>query len=149
MWRSNFGRRSLTLEREGPRLATGAPYWVVAGQILVRARAHGAPDGLFLLDTGATSSIVGLAYVASVPGARWIDPASTRGYGGAIAGARRVLGVEIELLGHGTGRVPLVAADLSGRSRLGGVEIAGYLGLDLLQDRVLVLDPDSRLVDLR
>ncbi len=145
----DLGRRSLTLERDGPRLATGAPYWVVAGQILVRARAHGAPDGLFLLDTGASSSIVGLAYVASVPGARWIDPVSTRGYGGPIAGARRVEGVEIELLGHGTGRVPLIAADLAGRSRLGGVEIAGYLGLDLLQDRVLVLDPASRRVDLR
>jgi len=143
------GRRTLTLVQDGERLAAGAPYWVVAGQILVRAAARGAPDGLFLLDTGATSSVLGLAYVASVPGARMIDRAATQGYGGAIAGARRVEGVELELLGHGTGRVPLIAADLAARSRLGGVEIAGYLGLDLLRGRVLVIDPASRLVDLR
>jgi hypothetical protein len=145
----DLGRRTLTLDRRGEPFSTGTPCWVVGGQLLVRARARGAPDGLFLVDTGATTSVLSHAYAATVPGLAWIDPAAPRGYGGAIGGARRVDGAEVLWLGHGTGRGRLIAADLSDRSRLSGVEIAGYIGLDLLRDRVLVLDIDARRADLR
>jgi Tfp pilus assembly protein PilF len=142
---------TLTLERQGTSASgtDGVPYWNVSGQLLVRAAARGAPEGLFLLDTGATHSVLDLDYAARVPGARLEASAAARGYGGAIAGARRVDRAELTLLGHDTGGRPLVASDLGARSRLGGVEIAGYIGMDLLAGTVLVIDPFTRRVDLR
>jgi Tfp pilus assembly protein PilF len=142
---------TLTLEREGTNAsgADGVPYWNVSGQLLVRAAARGAPEGLFLLDTGATQSVLDLDYAARIPGARLEASAAARGYGGAIAGARRVDRAQLTLLGHDTGGRPLVATDLGARSRLGGVEIAGYVGMDLLAGTVLVIDPFTRRVDLR
>jgi len=139
----------LRLERGGEGLTHGVAYWVVAGQILVRAFARGGPDGLFLLDTGATASVLDLDYVAQIPGAKLSERALSRGYGGTIPGARRVENVQIELLGRATRGRDLVAADLSTRSRLGGVEIVGYVGMDLLGGAVLVLDPLARRLDLR
>ena len=77
------------------------------------------------------------------------DAAPARGFGGTIAGPRRVENVKIELLGRASRGTQLVAADLDTRSRLGGVEIAGYIGMDLLDGAVLVIDPIARRVDLR
>ncbi len=139
----------LTLDHEVTEPVVGVPYWTVAGQILVSAAARGAPPGLFLLDTGATQSVLDFDYLARVPGAQVTDRAPARGYGGTISGVRRVENVQLELLGRASRDPQLLAADLDTRSRLGGVEIAGYIGMDLLDGTVLVIDPRARRVVLR
>src|SRR4029079_18079038 len=45
--------------------ASGRRYWNVSGQILVETNPGDAPPGLFMVDTGASTSVVAVAYDAS------------------------------------------------------------------------------------
>lgn len=140
-------RGKLILE---PPAATpgGAPYWDVAGQMLVRAEASGGADGLFLFDTGAVRSMLDRAYVATVPGASVVSSAAVRTYGGNVAGATAVRGVTLKFLGLSGATGTVHASNLTQRSRLGGVEVAGFLGMDLLDGTRVVVDTVARRVDV-
>lgn len=117
------------------------PFWTINGQVLVRARVAGGESGLFLLDTGASRTLLDLEFAGSIEGARIGDPSDVRTYGGARRGARTVENVVLHVAGAATPAGAHVnAADLSLRSRLSGVRIAGFLGLDLLAGRVVTLD---------
>ena len=150
-----FSDYRVTLDLERGRLtlepstgdAAGTPYWDVEGQMLVRAGASGAPDGLFLFDTGAGRSMVALSYAARIPGARTSSAASVRTYGGNVAGAVVVTGASLRFQGitSETDR-GVHASDLTQRSRLGGVEISGFLGLDVLAGATIVVDTKARRV---
>jgi tetratricopeptide (TPR) repeat protein len=118
----------------------GQPYWTVGGQMLVRAAAAGAPEGLFLFDTGATRSNLDNAYARAVPGAQPSTAATVSTYGGSVAGATLVRGAKLRFDGLETGGDPVHASDFTQRSRLGGVEISGFLGMDLLDGKVVVID---------
>jgi hypothetical protein len=134
----DFKRKRLTLELADEPL-DGEPYWTVSGQVLVRAGADGGGPGLFLLDTGAMRSLVSLDYASAVEGATLRESAELRGLGGAYEGARSVDGMRLafqELEGEGS----LTAVDTSTRSRMTGVEISGYLGLEVLRRGRLVID---------
>jgi len=120
----------------GARVPDGEPYWTVQGQWLVQALASGS-RGLYLLDTGASASAV--SFEVAGPAARSTAGGKHEGYSGRLA-SRAVSGIEISWAGRSTGSRPLAALDLSQRSRLGGVEIGGQVGLDLLAGRTLVLD---------
>jgi len=58
--------------------------------------------------------------------------------------ARVVRGIKLAFQGTTTGSRPLTTVDLSMRSRLGGVEVSGYIGMDLLERSVIVIDTRSR-----
>jgi tetratricopeptide (TPR) repeat protein len=139
----DLNKKKLLLD-SGESLADGSEYWIISGQMLVRARVGEAHEGLFLFDTGATTSIVSESSVARVEGAREGDSARLRGYGGRVEGARIVHDLELSFQGHTTGSRPLTAVDLSMRSRLGGVEISGYIGMDILKRAVIIIDTRSR-----
>jgi hypothetical protein len=130
------------LLQEADRLSGGDPYWTVQGQWLVRAHASGEP-GLYLLDTGATASTV--SFEVAGPEGQPGGGGSHDGYSGRLA-SRAVSGMEITWSGRSTGGRPLAALDLAQRSRLGGVEIGGHVGLDLLAGRTLVFDTVNRRV---
>jgi hypothetical protein len=130
-----------------PETAEGEPYWTVEGQWLVEGSIAGRP-GLFLLDTGATHTVVDVATVERIPGARLGAAVPVYGFGGRIAGARRVRQVEVAYQGLTTGVGPLSAIDLAARSRLGGVELTGFVGLDLLDGKRLVIDTVGRRVSV-
>lgn len=132
----------LLLEPPG-EIQGGDPYWTVEGQWLVEGSIGGEP-GLLLFDTGATNSIVDQATVERLPGARLSQSVTVHGFGGKIGGARRVQGVEIAFQGLATGTGPMSAIDLSGRSRVGGVELSGFIGLDLLDRKRIVIDTVNR-----
>jgi hypothetical protein len=70
------------------------------------------------------------------------------GYGGAIAGARTVHGLSVRFGELVTEGKTVNAVDLSVRSRMGGVEISGYVGLDLLAGKRIVVDTRSRRVEV-
>jgi hypothetical protein len=79
-------------------------------------------------------------YAEAVPGAQIASAAAVRTYGGNVAGAAAVRSVKLrflELVGDGG---PCYTADLTQRSRLGGVEISGFLGMDLLEGSKVVID---------
>lgn len=127
---------------------SGAAYWEVGGQILVRADAQGGAGGLFLLDTGATRTMLDRAFASGLVGASTGASAAVRTYGGDVAGASIVRGVSLKFLDAAAGRDVFNCSDLTQRSRLGGVQVSGFLGLDLLDGRKIVVDTVARRVDL-
>ena len=137
------GRLLLAPCRDDP---AGAPYWDVGGQMLVNASAVTGPDGLFLFDTGATRSMLARSFVDRVQGAQVERSATVRTYGGNVGGASSVRGVKLrflDLLGRGSA---VYTSDLTQRSRLGGVEVSGFLGMDLLDGTTIVVDTRARRV---
>jgi tetratricopeptide (TPR) repeat protein len=128
--------------------AGGSRYWLCSAQMLTRAASRDGHEGLFLFDTGAAWTILSTAFVEEIAAARLEHDAEVRGFGGRVEGARFVGGVELTFQQLTTGRGPLRAVDLSLRSRLSGVEVSGYLGLDLLEDARIVIDTGARRVEV-
>ena len=118
----------------------GAPYWDVGGQMLVHASAADGVSGLFLFDTGATRSMFARAFAEAVPGAQIASAAAVRTFGGNVAGASSVRGVKLCFLDLEGSGGPAYTADLTQRSRLGGVEVSGFLGMDMLDGTTIVVD---------
>jgi hypothetical protein len=141
----DLARGKLVLDRTDERI-DGASYWTVSGQMLVRAATRDGQQALFMFDTGATSSVLDLAYAERAPGAELAEGARLRGYGGSIRQAYLVQGTRLTFQDLDTGDGALRATDLSLRSHLGGVQLAGFLGLDLLGGRRFVVDTVGRRV---
>jgi tetratricopeptide (TPR) repeat protein len=116
----------------------------VEGQLLVPASLHrgGATrEALLLLDTGADRSVLdgkAASELGPVPG--WAEGRSVRTYGGSAAALGTLSGLRIEAGTVEASNRAVTVLDLGWRSRLGGVAVDGYLGLDLLRGRRLVLD---------
>ena len=139
----DLARGRLILEPCGTDL-TGTPYWDVAGQMLVGASTSPGPEGLFLFDTGATRSMLARSLVDRIPGASIEGSAGIRTYGGNVAGASAVRGVKLRFLDVSSTGGPMYTSDLTQRSRLGGVEVSGFLGMDLLDGTTIVVDTRGR-----
>ncbi|MBZ5640380.1 MAG: aspartyl protease family protein [Acidobacteriia bacterium] len=146
----------VTLDLERSRLVLeppaeepgGSPYWSIAGQMLVRVEAGEGAGGLFMLDTGATSSQVSLTLAKSAPKASLGAEIPVRGFGGTMPGARPVRGIALAFQGLASEGRELIAADLTMRSRLGGVEVSGQLGLDLLDGTRVVVDTKAHRIEV-
>ena len=121
-------------------------FWTVSGQMLVEARARDGEPGLFLFDTGASVSVLDLAYAGNIDGVDVREPAGMSGYGGPLTEARLARGARVLLGGLDSGDGPLRATDLSLRSRIGGVELRGFVGLDVLGGRRWLVDWSARTV---
>ncbi len=143
----DLDRNRLVLE-PSPAAAAGSPYWTVSGQILVEARARGGAAGLFMLDTGAARTEVSSTLARSVPGASLGPPIPVRGYGGNMPGTRLARGLGVEFQALSSEGAELIAADLTMRSRLGGVELSGMLGLDLLDGTRITVDTKARTIEI-
>jgi len=143
----DLGAGEVTLEQPPAEPEPGgAPYWTVAGQMLVRAGVPSGASGLFLLDTGASRTLLHRGFVERIPGAKVRGDARVQTYGGARDDAIEVGGVVVQFQGAQLGGRALHASDLSMRSRLGGVEVSGFLGLDFLTARTIVIDTRHRRV---
>jgi tetratricopeptide (TPR) repeat protein len=140
----DFARKSLLLETSAPPL-DGERYWIVAGQILVEAGAEGEASGLFLFDTGAGHSLLATSYVARLEGARVGPAAGVSGLGGKYGDARVLEGVQLRFQGL-SGAGALSTVDLSLRSRTTGVEVSGYLGLEVLAGARVILDTTTQTI---
>jgi len=143
----DLAKGRLILEPGGTDPA-GAPYWDIAGQMLVSASATAGSVGLFLFDTGATRSMIARSFVDRVPGAQVEGAAGVRTYGGNVAGASAVRGVKLRFLDIEGKDGPVYTSDLTQRSRLGGVEVSGFLGMDLLEGMTIVVDTKARKIDV-
>jgi tetratricopeptide (TPR) repeat protein len=143
----DLSRDRLVLERGMPPTEGGTPYWVVDGQLLVDAETTAGP-GLFLLDTGATRTLVASG-LAAAAGARLTREADITAFGGRREGARALAGFAVRFQGFSVGPDELRAADLGLRSAVSGVEVSGFLGLDLLDGKLLEIDTVRRTVAIR
>ncbi len=125
-----------------PPPAGAIQVWSIEGQPLVRVGFNGEASGLMMLDTGADRTVLALAAAERIQGIRRSRrSAPAWGYGGAIGQVEDVSGLALRIPPIDEDRVSAVGIDLSRRSRLSGVEISGYLGLDHLRRCIIVLEP--------
>jgi hypothetical protein len=117
---------------------------MISGQLLVRAQDGDGNSGLFLLDTGATQTLLSRSFAEQVDGLVPRRGGETRGFGGMRQGSETVSGVRMEFQGMSSGPGNLSVADLSLRSRMAGVEISGFLGLDMLNGNRIRIDTARR-----
>lgn len=142
-------RGRLILDRsETPAPGESARYWVVSGQMLVEARSESGETALMVLDTGASRSVLSKEFARSLPEAKVGGSAVARGYAGPHADAQTVKGVRLEFLGLEDRGEAKTAVDFAQRCRIGGVELSGLLGMDLLDGNVLVIDPGAHRVSV-
>ncbi len=130
----------------GEGWSRGARYWTISGQFLVEAGDAGGAKGLFILDTGATRSLVSKNFVEQVDDAVVRGEGMVRAFGGVRPDSARVRGVDLQFQGLAGNARELGVDDLSLRSRLSGVEICGFLGLDILAGNVIRIDTLARKV---
>jgi hypothetical protein len=143
----DLDRGRLVLDRSGAPLPDGAQrYWIVSGQMLVEAGPVGGETGLMVFDTGASRSVLSKTLARTIAGAEIGGPAASRGYAGPHVDARTVSRVRLAFQGLRDAGDAKTAVDLSQRSRLGGVEMSGLLGMDVLEGAVIVVDPESQTV---
>jgi tetratricopeptide (TPR) repeat protein len=116
----------------------------VEGQLLVGAslrRGGERREALLLLDTGADRSVLdarAASELGPVPGGA--GTGSVRTYGGRTAATGSMSGLAFEVGAlQATNRAATVI-DLGWRGRLSGIAVDGYLGLDLMKGKRLVLD---------
>jgi hypothetical protein len=124
----------------GEGWSRGARYWTVSGQMLVEAGDAGGARGLFILDTGAGRSLVSENFVERVDGVVVRREGAVRGFGGVRAESQLVQGVDLRFQGLAGKARSLGVADLNLRSRLSGVEICGFIGLEMLAGQVIRID---------
>jgi len=137
-------RLTLNLPTDDP---SGESFWWVSGQMLVRAGAGSGAEGLFIFDTGASGTVLASTFIEELEEATVGEATAVRSFGGMVPEARWVDDVELGFGGLRTSG-PLRTYDLSTRSKLGGVEISGLLGLDLLGQRRIVIDPVAQRVGI-
>ena len=130
----------LTRTDEANSKMTGEPFWMVSGQMLVNATARTGVGGLFLFDTGATWTILSKRFAASLEGVRLEPTAGVRAFGGAVEDASVVHGTAVRFGDLSSGDGALRSFDMSVRSAVGGVEVSGFIGLDLLDEVRVTID---------
>jgi predicted aspartyl protease len=116
----------------------------VDGQLLLEAVVHRGQvqrPVLFLLDTGAARTYLDQTTAAELGPIRGPNRGRTvRSYGGQAASGGTLADLRVDAGPLDAANLTLPLLDLAWRSRLGGVGVDGYLGLDLLKGRKLVLD---------
>lgn len=116
----------------------------VEGQLLVGAtlrRGGAVRDALLLLDTGADRSVLDgriARELGPLPGAA--TGGSVRTYGGQAAALGSIAGLSFEVGDLESANRSVTVIDLGWRARLSGFAVDGYLGLDLMKGKRLVLD---------
>jgi len=134
----DFRRKQLELTRETSPF-DGVAYWWVSGQLLVEVKV-GDERGLFVLDTGASSTVVASVVAQRAQQESAGREVEIRAFGGRVSGARELRGVRVEFAGLDSHDAPLVSYDFSAQNRVGGIEVLGLIGLDLLAGRRIEFD---------
>ncbi len=126
-------------------MATDIPAEFQGGLIFVHVAIGNGPPGLFLLDTGAGTSILD-ARLAGAAGVKLGDPIHLVGGGGA-ADARRAENVHLTLAGGAIdAEVDPTVTDLTRIDRGMRLHLDGILGDDVLRRYVVTLDYRAGLV---
>lgn len=144
--------RRLAFETPGsPRAGVGEAFRNVGGEILLTARVNGVPLNA-MLDTGASSTIVGATTLRRAPGLEAMPgpwghlvaggdrPGGGIGVGGAMADPKVIIKGMISFAGRDYTAAGVRSGDLSGFSRSLESEIYLILGSDHLDDSPFTID---------
>ena len=114
--------------------------------LFVRARVNGNEEGLFLVDTG--SAVTSLASDVQWPRAISGTTTNLAGVAGALAEAKQLAPVSLEIGGRKVVDHKPVALNLEVISRRNGIKVAGILGYSVLSRTQVTFDYREGRVDL-
>jgi hypothetical protein len=117
--------------------------------LVVEAVVGGRVRGWFLLDTGASHTVVDLGLAEDLGGRSRSADWWVRGVAGTLKDLRTVPEATVEVAGLERRDPGLLAYSLEGVSRNLGVRVAGVLGLSYLDGLVLRVDPAGAVVAFR
>ena len=123
--------------------APRVPIVEVEGQLLVPARLSGpagSVDGLALLDTGASRTLVELSAAEEIATLTQRGQRSASAYGGQVAFAGQVAVVRVVVAGADEQLRDVGVIDLADRARHAGVGLVAFIGLDVLARGTLDVD---------
>ncbi len=139
----------------GKNESVSVPFQYLAGEILINVTVNGKPDLLFVVDTGATQSVIDSTEALKLGKTLQSDLSITTGAGSVPMSYMKL---KTLVLGNLTFRsIPVVVADLSSLKLGPGKKLAGMLGANILRQFLITFDfpnqviilshPDSRLPD--
>jgi len=108
------------------------------GHLWVRPKINGKDVGWFLFDTGASNTVIDAAIVEQL-GMPVIGKIQSTGIGGRKE-SRLCRANSIQLGGVTIKDVPVTSQDLSKSDSSLGMDVAGYLGVDILSEGIIVYD---------
>ncbi len=111
------------------------PFQQVGHLILVTVRVNRRHEGQFLLDSGASHSVVDPEWSAQTAAHAYVQ-----GVGGLAGAFGRTFPVEVELAGRSTWESDVVAMDLKAIRERHGVPIRGLIGYPAMERSILTLD---------
>jgi hypothetical protein len=122
------------------------PFRTAHSMIIVQGRVNGSPVA-FLLDTGATRTIVSVSIYGKVPfRLRTIERTS---HSAGIIGDSVILPVDLELANHTWSGQHVAVMNLDGLSQVLGVQFDGLIGQDVLREfRSVRIDYHAHMIEL-
>jgi predicted aspartyl protease len=124
-------------------VAPRAPIVEVEGQLLVPARLSGPAgtvEGLALLDTGASRTLVELSAAEEIATLTQRGQRSASAYGGQVEFAGQLAVVRVVAAGADEQLRDVGVIDLADRARHAGVGLIAFIGLDVLTKGTLDVD---------
>jgi hypothetical protein len=126
-------------------IASASKFYRIGHQLLIHGSANGRAEGYFLLDTGASASLLSKAAATTVlPGPIGWDAVQMRGVRGELPGIAAP--AQLSVAGRVWNDPDAIAVDLDHLSRQTGVELLGVLGFPLLSQSALTIDYRNGLV---
>jgi hypothetical protein len=122
------------------------PFRTAHSMIIVQGRVNGSPVA-FLLDTGATRTIVSASIYGKVPfRLRTIERTS---HSAGIIGDSVILPVNLELANHTWSGQHVAVMNLDGLSQVLGIQFDGLIGQDVLREfRSVRIDYHAHVIEL-
>ncbi len=114
--------------------------------LLVPARVGKATNRLFVLDTGAASSLISYELAAAVSNLNRDDKTALRGLNGRVGDVYQTGNLVLEFAGFEQKNLGMTAFDTWELSHRLGTEISGFLGLPVLNLKTLTIDYRDGLV---
>ncbi len=136
----------LPLEDQPSRGITTIPAYRVGHYLLVQGSANDRAQGYFMVDTGASSTVVAPRAASSVLPSGFGQEVSLRDARGPIRGAT-LAPVSLKVAGRQWWDTQAVTLDLADLSRQTGVEILGVLGFPLLRQAAVVINYRDGLIE--
>jgi len=114
--------------------------------LLLPVRVGNAPDRLFVLDTGAASTLISRDLAAAVSNLNRDDKTALRGLNGRVGDVYQTGNLALEFAGFEQKNLGMTAFDTWELSHRLGTEISGFLGLPVLDLFTLTIDYRDGLV---
>ncbi len=118
------------------------PFDYLSNEIVIRARVNGQDDLLFIVDTGATQSLIDKSEAQKLGGFKDSSLTMTTGSGSMSLGYMTLSGLSLDSIT--LKNVQFAVADLSSFSQILGKHPAGLIGADILRRFLVTIDYENQ-----